>query len=293
MTGRPEGVGEAKAIIIASAEKVARLRALRHSRGLAGAGEEDPTINTDGSVVLKVSVPSNTVGLVIGPKGNRIREIAEATNTYIKTPSRYREPVFEMFGHPHDVQMAKEQILAFIHEKKEEEFIRNLMCDLPIHEPGSPVKLAPAQAAPPIPAMPLQAANTNYTRLRPYSPHLVSPMTSVSPVQPSAHMFSDLAPHYPPNIPMYSSAPGAHGAAGVPGHHGVPGGPGHMTPSSRYPPTIPTSSQSGHYDLFSSAQPPQRVVNLTPPGLVTSQHMPTTSSSCGQLSPRYYNRPHM
>ena len=276
-SGRQEGVSEAKAIIIASAEKVARLRALRHSRGQAGAGEEDPAINTDGSVVLKVTVPTNTVGLVIGPKGTRIREIAEATNTYIKTPSRYREPVFEVFGLPHDVAIAKEQIQAFVDEKKEEEYIKKLMNELPIHEPGSPVK-PPAQATP-ISAMPI-AANTSFTRLRPFSPQqFVSPLNTVSPVSPAAahNMYSDMiqVPHHP-QVQMYNTTPPVNQAA-----------------RSRYAPV--TSATGRSCDLFNPQT--QRFVNMPPsplsqtPPQAAHQFVPAPQS--GQISPRYGRSPNM
>lgn len=268
-------MSEAKSIIIASAEKVARLRALRHSRGQTGAGEEDPAINTDGSIVLKVNVPTNTVGLVIGPKGTRIREIAEATNTYIKTPSRYREPVFDLFGLPQDVALAKEQIQAFVDGKKEEENIKKLMGELPIHEPGSPVK--PPTQTNAMSALPT-AANTNFTRIRPYSPHqYVSPLNNLSSASPtSAHnMYSDMLPHFAP-VPMYNTTPTVSQAIG-----------------SRYHPTV-RSAQGRSCDMYVPQS--QRYTSMvqssytnTPPQM--TQFMPRPDG--GQVSPRYGRSPHM
>lgn len=47
---------------------------------------------------LQVRVPYKVVGLVVGPKGATIKRIQHQTNTYIVTPSRDKEPVFEVTG---------------------------------------------------------------------------------------------------------------------------------------------------------------------------------------------------
>ena len=38
------------------------------------------------------------VGLVVGPKGTTIKRIQQTTHTYIVTPSREKDPVFEVTG---------------------------------------------------------------------------------------------------------------------------------------------------------------------------------------------------
>lgn len=54
------------------------------------------------------------VGLVVGPKGATIKHIQQQTQTYIVTPSRDKEPVFEVTGLPDNVQSARKQIEAHI-----------------------------------------------------------------------------------------------------------------------------------------------------------------------------------
>ena len=53
-----------------------------------------------GQIVNKVLVPLKLVGLVVGPKGATIKRIQQNTNTYIITPIRASEPVFEIQGLP-------------------------------------------------------------------------------------------------------------------------------------------------------------------------------------------------
>jgi len=51
-----------------------------------------------GTITLQVRVPYRVVGLVVGPKGATIKRIQQQTHTYIVTPSRDKEPVFEVTG---------------------------------------------------------------------------------------------------------------------------------------------------------------------------------------------------
>lgn len=57
--------------------------------------EADATAST---ITLQVRVPYRVVGLVVGPKGATIKRIQQQTHTYIVTPSRDKEPVFEVTG---------------------------------------------------------------------------------------------------------------------------------------------------------------------------------------------------
>lgn len=59
-------------------------------------------------------VPYRVVGLVVGPKGATIKRIQQQTHTYIVTPSRDKEPVFEVTGLPDNVELAKKEIEAHI-----------------------------------------------------------------------------------------------------------------------------------------------------------------------------------
>jgi len=54
------------------------------------------------------------VGLVVGPKGATIKRIQQDTHTYIITPSREREPIFEVTGLPENVEAARKEIETHI-----------------------------------------------------------------------------------------------------------------------------------------------------------------------------------
>lgn len=53
-------------------------------------------MNAPGHITAYVRVPLRVVGLVVGPKGATIKRIQQDTSTYIITPSREREPIFEV-----------------------------------------------------------------------------------------------------------------------------------------------------------------------------------------------------
>jgi RNA-binding protein MEX3 len=67
-----------------------------------------------GQIVKKVTVPYQVVGLVVGPKGSTIKRIQQNTQTYIVTPSRDSQPVFEIQGMPENVEAAKAEIENYI-----------------------------------------------------------------------------------------------------------------------------------------------------------------------------------
>ena len=67
-----------------------------------------------GTVTVKVRVPYKVVGLVVGPRGSTIKRIQNETHTYIVTPSREKDPVFEVTGLPENVEVAKQEIEAYI-----------------------------------------------------------------------------------------------------------------------------------------------------------------------------------
>jgi hypothetical protein len=63
---------------------------------------------------VQVKVPYKVVGLVVGPKGTTIKRIQQQTHTYIVTPSRDKDPVFEVTGLPENVAAAQKEIEAHI-----------------------------------------------------------------------------------------------------------------------------------------------------------------------------------
>lgn len=70
--------------------------------------------NIEGSITDRVQVPYRVVGLVVGPKGQTIKQIQAKTDTFIVTPSRERDPIFEITGRPEDVAKAREEIIGYI-----------------------------------------------------------------------------------------------------------------------------------------------------------------------------------
>lgn len=65
-------------------------------------------------ITIQVRVPYRVVGLVVGPKGATIKRIQQTTNTYIVTPGRDKEPVFEIAGLPENVEAARIEIESHI-----------------------------------------------------------------------------------------------------------------------------------------------------------------------------------
>ncbi|KAF1769510.1 hypothetical protein GCK72_001327 [Caenorhabditis remanei] len=108
VTGRLEDVREAKREIECAADHFTQIRASRrHSQGA----------HAPGQVTIYVRVPLRVVGLVVGPKGATIKRIQQDTHTYIITPSREKEPVFEVTGLPHNVEAARKEIETHIFQR--------------------------------------------------------------------------------------------------------------------------------------------------------------------------------
>lgn len=119
VTGRKEDVNAAKNEILSAAEHFTHIRLQRKNNltGLSTSGPPGPQslINSaPGQTTIQVRVPYRVVGLVVGPKGATIKRIQQATNTYIITPSREKEPVFEVTGLPENVESARREIEAHI-----------------------------------------------------------------------------------------------------------------------------------------------------------------------------------
>ncbi|XP_065518928.1 RNA-binding E3 ubiquitin-protein ligase MEX3C [Lathamus discolor] len=109
VTGRKEDVAMAKREILSAAEHFSMIRASRNKNGPVLAGLPC-TPNLPGQTTVQVRVPYRVVGLVVGPKGATIKRIQQQTHTYIVTPSRDKEPVFEVTGMPENVDRAREEI---------------------------------------------------------------------------------------------------------------------------------------------------------------------------------------
>lgn len=126
MTGRKEDVGAAKREILSAAEHFSQIRASRRNNSVSGGSVTGtsptsstltpgpPSPNAPGQVTKQVRVPYRVVGLVVGPKGSTIKRIQQQTHTYIVTPSRDKEPVFEVTGLPENVEMARKEIESHI-----------------------------------------------------------------------------------------------------------------------------------------------------------------------------------
>jgi hypothetical protein len=130
VTGRLEDVIEAKREIECAAEHFTQIRASRrHSQG---------GIPAPGHVTAYVRVPLRVVGLVVGPKGATIKRIQQDTHTYIITPSREREPIFEVTGLPQNVEAARREIEQHIYQRTG---------NMPITDPNAPISTYDLQKA--------------------------------------------------------------------------------------------------------------------------------------------------
>ncbi|XP_072516305.1 RNA-binding protein MEX3B [Salminus brasiliensis] len=115
VTGRREDVAMARREIISAAEHFSMIRASRNKNSsLNGSTPVPGPPNLPGQTTIQVRVPYRVVGLVVGPKGATIKRIQQQTHTYIVTPSRDKEPVFEVTGMPENVDRAREEIEAHI-----------------------------------------------------------------------------------------------------------------------------------------------------------------------------------
>lgn len=115
VTGRKEDVARAKREILSAAEHFSQIRASRKSSlGALLGTPPGPPASVPGHVTIQVRVPYRVVGLVVGPKGATIKRIQHQTHTYIVTPSRDKEPVFEVTGLPESVEAARREIEAHI-----------------------------------------------------------------------------------------------------------------------------------------------------------------------------------
>lgn len=116
VTGRKEDVAKAKKEILSAADHFSQIRASRKNNlgGCGGLSPPGPPTNVPGNVTIQVRVPYRVVGLVVGPKGATIKRIQHQTHTYIVTPSRDKEPVFDVTGLPEHVEAARRDIEAHI-----------------------------------------------------------------------------------------------------------------------------------------------------------------------------------
>jgi len=126
ITGRPEDVAAAKREVQAAAEHFTQIRASRKSstssnsasnslpRGVTLSPPYGSPPSDEHHITIKVRVPYQVVGLVVGPKGATVKRIQQLTNTYIVTPSRDKEPSFEVSGTPDNVESAKKEIESYI-----------------------------------------------------------------------------------------------------------------------------------------------------------------------------------
>ena len=107
-------MNSAKREILSAAEHFSQIRAQRKSNLNGSIGGPVPNANVPGQTTIQVRVPYRVVGLVVGPKGATIKRIQQQTTTYIITPSRDKEPVFEVTGLPDNVESARKEIESHI-----------------------------------------------------------------------------------------------------------------------------------------------------------------------------------
>jgi len=114
VTGRKEDVTAAKREILSAADHFSQIRASRKNNINSTLALGQMMASTPGQTTVQVQVPYRVVGLVVGPKGATIKRIQQQTHTYIVTPSRDKDPVFEVTGLPENVDAARKEIEAHI-----------------------------------------------------------------------------------------------------------------------------------------------------------------------------------
>ena len=115
VTGRKEDVNLAKREILSAADHFSQIRASRTKNNINSTLAFGQLVaNQPGQTTCQVRVPYRVVGLVVGPKGATIKRIQQQTHTYIVTPSRDKEPVFEVTGLPENVDQARREIEGHI-----------------------------------------------------------------------------------------------------------------------------------------------------------------------------------
>jgi len=113
--------------ILSAAEHFSQIRAARKQQNSTSSSSNSSTSSGSNTnlhinnlilpsqqTTIQVRVPYRVVGLVVGPKGATIKRIQQTTNTYIITPGRDKEPVFEIAGLPENVEAAKIEIESHI-----------------------------------------------------------------------------------------------------------------------------------------------------------------------------------
>ena len=126
VTGKHTDVQTAKAEILQAADHFTTIRASRNGAA-ARTGSNGPmnlseavvngVARGEDSVTRHVKVPYSVVGLIVGPRGSTIKKIQSMTRTYIVTPSRDKEPVFEIQGAPDCVAAARVEINSYINQR--------------------------------------------------------------------------------------------------------------------------------------------------------------------------------
>ena len=132
VTGRRQDVDAARREILSAAQHFTQIRASRRHHAskvpATSARRRSPSPGRPGghrrpagsarspsaTTAVGVRVPMSMVGLVVGPKGATIKRIQADTGTYIVTPGRDRDPVFEVIGSPDAVERARRHIDAYI-----------------------------------------------------------------------------------------------------------------------------------------------------------------------------------
>lgn len=123
VTGRRDDVAAAKRGILSAAEHFTQIRATRRSTpGGPSASSRAAAGGRHGeTMMIGVRVPVWVVGLVVGPRGATIKRIQQDTQTYIVTPARDRDPVFEVVGSAEGVERARAEIEGYVETRIEKE----------------------------------------------------------------------------------------------------------------------------------------------------------------------------
>ena len=197
--GDPKDVERAKCQIEEAADHFTKIRQCRGESALLTAPQLGPN-----AILRYVKVPLKYVGLVVGPKGHNIKRIQSETETYIMTPARDKEPVFEIRGAPDNVAEAEKRVQMYI-AMRTGGMIGEHPGDVDLKKPMLPPSIIAPQSSVPHSSLPLSTLPLSTTphSSTPHStlPHSTLPYSTLPNVssawgKPEPNMFQSFSEKY-------------------------------------------------------------------------------------------------
>ena len=128
VSGLKDDVVVARQEILAAAAHFTQLRATQSNSINSTLAMDQEIENKQRHVTVQVRVPQSIVQLLVGPNGANIMRIQELTHTFIATPSKEQESMFEVTGLPGNVEVAKQEIESLINARTAEVALSSISC---------------------------------------------------------------------------------------------------------------------------------------------------------------------